>query len=82
MDKSGTSDPYVKFKQAGRMLFKSKTVHKELNPFFDELFSVPIEDPFQAINVKVSDFGWKFKTLMFTFSFHKKVLRLRLGSSG
>lgn len=53
MDKSGTSDPYVKFKQGGRLLFKSKTVHKELNPIFDETFSVPIEDPFQIINVKV-----------------------------
>lgn len=53
MDKSGTSDPYVKFKQAGRLLFKSRTVHKELNPVFDETFVVPIEDPFQPINVKV-----------------------------
>jgi Ca2+-dependent lipid-binding protein len=53
MDKSGTSDPYVKFKQGGRLLFKSKIVHKELNPTFDETFSVPIEDPFQPINIKV-----------------------------
>lgn len=58
MDKSGTSDPYVKFKQGGRLLFKSKTVHKELNPTFDETFSVPIEDPFQTINVKVSKARW------------------------
>jgi hypothetical protein len=36
MDKSGTSDPYVKFKQGSRLLFKSRTVHKELNPTFDE----------------------------------------------
>lgn len=55
MDKSGTSDPYVKFKQGGRLLYKSKTVHKELNPVFDETFSVPIEDPFQPINIKVSE---------------------------
>lgn len=53
MDKSGTSDPYVKFKQASRLLFKSKIVHKELNPTFDETFFVPIEDPFQPITVKV-----------------------------
>ena len=53
MDKGGTSDPYVKFKQGGRILFKSKTVHKELNPTFDETFTVPIEDPFQPINIKV-----------------------------
>jgi Ca2+-dependent lipid-binding protein len=53
MDKSGTSDPYVKFKLGSRLLYKSKTVHKELNPTFDEMFIVPIEDPFQPINIKV-----------------------------
>jgi Ca2+-dependent lipid-binding protein len=53
MDKSGTSDPYVKFKLGSRLLYKSKTVHKELNPTFDEVFTVPIEDPFQSINIKV-----------------------------
>lgn len=53
MDKGGTSDPYVKFKQGGRLLFKSRTVHKELNPMWDETFTCPIEDPFQPINVKV-----------------------------
>lgn len=53
MDKSGTSDPYVKFKVGSRMVFKSKTVHKELNPVFDEVFTVPIEDPFQPVNIKV-----------------------------
>lgn len=54
MDKSGTSDPYVKFKVGGRMLYKSKTVHKDLNPKWDETFIVPIEDPFQPINIKVN----------------------------
>lgn len=53
MDKSGTSDPYVKFKIGGRLLFKSKTLHKDLNPVWDETFIVPIEDPFQPINIKV-----------------------------
>lgn len=55
MDKSGTSDPYVKFKQGSRLLYKSKTVHKDLNPVFDETFTVPIEDPFQPLNIKVTD---------------------------
>lgn len=54
MDKSGTSDPYVKFKSGSRLLYKSKTVRKELNPIFDEVFTVPIEDPFELINIKVS----------------------------
>lgn len=55
MDKSGTSDPYVKFKLGGRLLFKSRTVHKDLNPVWDETFVVPIEDPFQPINIKVKE---------------------------
>ncbi|XP_055531817.1 multiple C2 and transmembrane domain-containing protein isoform X2 [Wyeomyia smithii] len=58
MDKSGTSDPYVKFKVGGRLLYKSKTVHKELNPVWDETFVVPVEDPFQPINIKVFDYDW------------------------
>lgn len=37
----------------GRLLFKSRTVHKDLNPVWDETFVVPIEDPFQQINIKV-----------------------------
>lgn len=48
----GTSDPYVKFKLNGRLLHKSKTVHKDLNPVWDETFIVPIEDPFQSIQIK------------------------------
>jgi C2 domain len=53
MDKSGTSDPYVKFKAGSRMLHKTKTVHKDLNPVWDEVFTTPIDDPFQPINIKV-----------------------------
>ena len=50
---TGTSDPYVKFKLGGRLLHKSKTVHRDLNPVWDESFVVPIEDPFQHIQIKV-----------------------------
>lgn len=58
MDKNGTSDPYVKFKMGGRLLYKSRTVHRDLNPNWDETFMVPIEDPFQTINIKVFDYDW------------------------
>lgn len=54
----GTSDPYVKFKLNGRLLHKSKTVHKDLNPIWDETFTVAIEDPFQSIQIKVFDYDW------------------------
>lgn len=53
MDKNGTSDPYVKFKMGGRLLHKSKTLHRDLNPVWDETFTVPIEDPFVPIIIKV-----------------------------
>ncbi|KAH9645678.1 hypothetical protein HF086_005327 [Spodoptera exigua] len=55
MDKNGTSDPYVKFKAGGRLLHKSRIVYRDLNPVWDECFTVPIEDPFQPVQIKVSD---------------------------
>ncbi|XP_017040931.1 multiple C2 and transmembrane domain-containing protein [Drosophila ficusphila] len=58
MDKNGLSDPYVKFKVGGRLLHKSRTIHRDLNPVWDEVFIVPIEDPFQPIIVKVFDYDW------------------------
>lgn len=42
----------------GRLLHKSKTVHRDLNPIWDETFSVPIEDPFLVIQIKVFDYDW------------------------
>lgn len=58
MDKNGLSDPYVKFKIGGRLIHKSKTIHRELNPIWDEVFVTPIEDPFLPINIKVFDYDW------------------------
>ncbi|KAJ1530562.1 hypothetical protein ONE63_005448 [Megalurothrips usitatus] len=57
-DKSGTSDPYVKFKVGGRLMHKSKTISRDLNPVWDESFTVAIEDPFQPIQLKVFDYDW------------------------
>lgn len=42
----------------GRLLHKSKTVHRDLNPIWDETFAAPIEDPFQIIYIKVFDYDW------------------------
>lgn len=53
---SGTSDPYVKFKLGGRMLYKSKTIYRNLNPVWDEVFTLPVEDPFVPVHIKVSLF--------------------------
>ncbi|PNF29687.1 hypothetical protein B7P43_G13065 [Cryptotermes secundus] len=48
----GTSDPYVKFKVGGQLLYKSKTIYRDLNPIWDESFTLPIEDPFMPVHIK------------------------------
>ncbi|KAK2576926.1 hypothetical protein KPH14_005545 [Odynerus spinipes] len=58
MDRCGASDPYVKIKSAGRLLHKSRTVHRDLNPIWDESVTLPIEDPFQPLTIKVFDYDW------------------------
>ncbi|CAL4063301.1 unnamed protein product, partial [Meganyctiphanes norvegica] len=57
-DTCGTSDPYVKFKVNGKLVYKSKTVYKELNPSWDETFSTHIEDVFEPVIIKVFDYDW------------------------
>ncbi|XP_068083885.1 multiple C2 and transmembrane domain-containing protein isoform X1 [Anabrus simplex] len=57
-DKGGTSDPYVKFKVGGRLLYKSRTIYRDLNPVWDETFVIPIEDPFMPVHIKVFDYDW------------------------
>lgn len=51
---TGTSDPYVKFKINGKLMYKSKTIYRDLNPQWDESFILPIEDPFVPVHVKVN----------------------------
>ncbi|XP_057330177.1 multiple C2 and transmembrane domain-containing protein isoform X1 [Microplitis mediator] len=58
MDRCGASDPYVKIKSCNRLLHKSRTVHRELNPVWDESVTLPIEDPFQPLSIKVYDYDW------------------------
>ncbi|XP_021379603.1 multiple C2 and transmembrane domain-containing protein 1-like isoform X3 [Mizuhopecten yessoensis] len=55
-DSCGTSDPYVKFKIGNKQHYKSKTVYKNLNPQWDERLSIPIEDVYRPVNVKVFDY--------------------------
>lgn len=51
---SGTSDPYVKFKMGGKEVFRSKTIHKNLNPVWEERTSVIIENLREQLYIKVS----------------------------
>lgn len=53
---SGTSDPYVKFKLDGKTFYKSKVLYKNLNPVWNESFSLPIKDLNQKLYIKVTFF--------------------------
>ncbi|XP_078668265.1 multiple C2 and transmembrane domain-containing protein 1-like isoform X5 [Branchiostoma floridae x Branchiostoma belcheri] len=55
-DKCGTSDPYVKFKYDGKQVYKSRIVYKNLNPRWDESFSLPVDDVTRPLVVKVFDY--------------------------
>lgn len=52
----GTSDPYVKFKIGGKMLYKTKTIYKNLNPQWNETFNLLIEDIFRPVHMEVFDY--------------------------
>ncbi|XP_053175888.1 multiple C2 and transmembrane domain-containing protein 2 [Scomber japonicus] len=53
--RSGTSDPYVKFKLEGKQFYKSKVVYKNLNPRWNESFSYPLRDREHIVEVRVYD---------------------------
>ncbi|XP_056135240.1 multiple C2 and transmembrane domain-containing protein 2-like [Lampris incognitus] len=54
-DRCGTSDPYVKFKLDGKTFFKSKVVYKNLNPTWNESFTLPVKYLDQRMYIKVYD---------------------------
>jgi Ca2+-dependent lipid-binding protein len=53
---SGTSDPYVKFKVGGKQMYRSRTIFKNLNPKWEERFTIPMDDVVRQIKVKVYDY--------------------------
>ncbi|XP_077087755.1 multiple C2 and transmembrane domain-containing protein 1 isoform X7 [Siphateles boraxobius] len=57
-DRGGTSDPYVKFKIAGKEVFRSKTIHKNLNPVWEEKVSLLVESLRDPLYVKVFDYDF------------------------
>jgi len=52
---NGSSDPYAKFLMNGKTVHRSKTVHKELNPSWDESFMVSV--PNLAANMEIKIFN-------------------------
>ncbi|KAK1792185.1 hypothetical protein P4O66_012137 [Electrophorus voltai] len=57
-DRRGTSDPYVKFKIAGKEVFRSKTIHKNLNPVWDEKVTLLVDSLKEPLYVKVFDYDF------------------------
>ncbi|XP_053154650.1 multiple C2 and transmembrane domain-containing protein 1 isoform X10 [Hemicordylus capensis] len=57
-DRRGTSDPYVKFKMGGKEVFRSKTIHKNLNPVWEERTSIIIENLREQLYIKVFDYDF------------------------
>ncbi|XP_077203733.1 multiple C2 and transmembrane domain-containing protein 1 isoform X4 [Paroedura picta] len=57
-DRRGTSDPYVKFKIGGKEVFRSKTIHKNLNPVWEERTSIFVEHLREQLYIKVFDYDF------------------------
>ncbi|XP_023699067.2 multiple C2 and transmembrane domain-containing protein 1-like isoform X1 [Paramormyrops kingsleyae] len=57
-DRGGTSDPYVKFKIAGKEVFRSRTIYKSLNPLWEEKVSLLVDSLCEPLYVKVFDYDF------------------------
>ncbi|KAG5841078.1 hypothetical protein ANANG_G00195780 [Anguilla anguilla] len=57
-DRGGTSDPYVKFKIAGKEVFRSRTINKNLNPVWEESVSLLVDNLQEPLYVKVFDYDF------------------------
>ncbi|NWZ50209.1 MCTP1 protein, partial [Haliaeetus albicilla] len=57
-DRGGTSDPYVKFKLGGKEVFRSKTIHKNLNPVWEEKACILIDNLREPLYLKVFDYDF------------------------
>ncbi|NXS97297.1 MCTP1 protein, partial [Jacana jacana] len=57
-DRGGTSDPYVKFKLGGKEVFRSKTIHKNLNPVWEEKVCIVIDNTREPLYIKVFDYDF------------------------
>ncbi|EGD81121.1 hypothetical protein PTSG_11158 [Salpingoeca rosetta] len=53
-DYGGVSDPYVVL-ELGNFKQRTRTIHKTINPDFDQLFMFPVTDVFDVLRVRVYD---------------------------
>lgn len=49
----GTSDPYVKFKLGNKVIYRSKTVYRDLNPVWEEDFDAQVDDLSVPLHIRV-----------------------------
>ncbi|KAM6222922.1 multiple C2 and transmembrane domain-containing protein 1 isoform 4-T4 [Rhynchocyon petersi] len=57
-DRGGTSDPYVKFKIGGKEVFRSKIIHKNLNPVWEEKACILLDHLREPLYIKVFDYDF------------------------
>ncbi|XP_051038734.1 multiple C2 and transmembrane domain-containing protein 1 isoform X3 [Phodopus roborovskii] len=57
-DRGGTSDPYVKFKIGRKEVFRSKIIHKNLNPVWEEKASILVDHLREPLYIKVFDYDF------------------------
>ncbi|XP_014652685.1 PREDICTED: multiple C2 and transmembrane domain-containing protein 1 isoform X5 [Ceratotherium simum simum] len=57
-DRGGTSDPYVKFKIGRKEVFRSKIIHKNLNPVWEEKASILLQHLREPLYIKVFDYDF------------------------
>lgn len=58
-DRNGLSDPYCKFKLAGKEVYKTKVQKKTLHPSWNEFFETPIKSRIGA-DFRVDVYDWDF----------------------
>lgn len=57
-DRGGTSDPYVKIKLGGKDVYRSRTIHRNLNPVWDEKTTIVVDSLSERLLVKVFDYDF------------------------
>ncbi|KAJ9289367.1 hypothetical protein DTO021C3_3193 [Paecilomyces variotii] len=58
-DRNGYSDPYCKFKLAGKEVYKTKVMKKTLHPAWNEFFETPIKSRIGA-DLRCDVYDWDF----------------------
>ncbi|KAG2225823.1 hypothetical protein INT45_007067, partial [Circinella minor] len=61
VDRSGTSDPFVRLRVGNKQVHKTKHMKKTLTPKWNETFQCPISSQPTSLNIKVKDYN-RFST--------------------